>query len=122
MFLAVGRSSFGGMSPARRRASTPSRRQWLRVGYVLAMIPPNMLLGVALSFAADADLSLLRATLPAALYGLSVIDDQVWGGLIMWIPGSMMYVIAALGAAGAACWSGAEQAGARCGGRIRRRP
>ena len=24
------------------------------------------------------------------------MDDQVWGGLIMWIPGSMMYVIAAL--------------------------
>ena len=68
--------------------------QWLRVGYVLAMIPPNMLLGVALSFA-EAPIYPYYETVPR-LYGISVMDDQVWGGLIMWIPGSMMYVIAAL--------------------------
>ncbi len=68
--------------------------QWVRVAYVLAMIPPNMLLGVALSFA-EAPIYPYYETVPR-LYGLGVIDDQVWGGLIMWIPGSMMYVIAAL--------------------------
>lgn len=67
---------------------------WLRVGYVLAMIPPNMLLGVALSFAST-PIYPYYESIPR-LYGLSVLDDQVWGGLIMWIPGSMMYVIAAL--------------------------
>ena len=68
--------------------------QWLRVAYVLAMIPPNMLLGVTLSFA-ETPIYPYYESLPR-LYGLSVMDDQVWGGLIMWIPGSMMYVIAAL--------------------------
>lgn len=68
--------------------------QWMRVGYVLAMIPPNMLLGVALSFA-ETPIYPYYESVPR-FYGLSVMDDQVWGGLIMWIPGSMMYVIAAL--------------------------
>ena len=68
--------------------------QWMRVGYVLAMIPPNMLLGVALSFA-ETPIYPYYETVPR-LFGLSVLDDQTWGGLIMWIPGSMMYVIAAL--------------------------
>jgi cytochrome c oxidase assembly factor CtaG len=27
---------------------------------------------------------------------MSVIQDQMLGGIIMWIPGSMMYIIAAL--------------------------
>ncbi len=72
----------------------PKPAQWLRVAYVLAMIPPNMLLGVALSFAAT-PIYRYYESIPR-LYGLSVLDDQVWGGLIMWIPGSMMYVIAAL--------------------------
>ena len=67
---------------------------WMRAGYVLAMIPPNMLLGVALSFA-KSPVYPYYETVPR-LYGLSVMDDQIWGGLIMWIPGSMMYVMAAL--------------------------
>ncbi|MXY91865.1 MAG: cytochrome c oxidase assembly protein [Caldilineaceae bacterium SB0670_bin_27] len=72
----------------------PKPAQWMRVAYVLAMIPPNMLLGVALSFA-QTPIYPYYESVPR-LYGLSVMDDQVWGGLIMWIPGSMMYVIAAL--------------------------
>ena len=72
----------------------PKPAQWLRVAYVLAMIPPNMLLGVALSFAATPIYPYYESV--PRLYGLSVMDDQVWGGLIMWIPGSMMYVVAAL--------------------------
>ena len=72
----------------------PKPAQWMRVGYVLAMIPPNLLLGVTLSFA-ETPIYPYYESVPR-LYGLSVMDDQVWGGLIMWIPGSMMYVIAAL--------------------------
>lgn len=72
----------------------PKPSLWLRAGFVLAMVPPNMLLGVALSFA-ETPIYPYYASLPR-LYGLSVMDDQTWGGLIMWIPGSMMYVMAAL--------------------------
>ncbi len=85
--------------------------QWMRVAYVLAMIPPNMLLGVALSFA-EAPIYPYYETVPR-LYGLSVIDDQVWGGLIMWIPGSMMYVIAALALLARLLSSAEQQARAR---------
>ena len=30
------------------------------------------------------------------LFGLSVMQDQMIGGVIMWVPGSMMYIIAIL--------------------------
>lgn len=66
----------------------------LRIGYVILAIPPVMLLGIVLSF----------ATRPIYTYylsvprvgGLSVLEDQMLGGVIMWVPGSMMYMIAAL--------------------------
>ncbi len=88
----------------------PKLALWMRAGYVLAMIPPNMLLGVALSFA-ETPVYPYYQTVPR-LYGLSVMDDQIWGGLIMWIPGSMMYVIAAL-ALLARLLMGAEQEAGR---------
>ena len=89
----------------------PKPAQWMRVGYVLAMIPPNMLLGVALSFA-EAPIYPYYESVPR-LYGLSVMDDQVWGGLIMWIPGSMMYVIAALALLGRLLVSAEQKARTR---------
>ena len=30
------------------------------------------------------------------IWGISVMDDQLWGGIIMYIPGSMMFIIGAL--------------------------
>jgi putative membrane protein len=30
------------------------------------------------------------------LWGIDVMQDQMLGGVIMWIPGSMMYLVAAL--------------------------
>jgi len=67
---------------------------FLRIVYVLAAVPPNMLLGVAISLA-NAPIYIYYTTMPR-IFGLSVMDDQTLGGLIMWIPGSMMYIVAAL--------------------------
>lgn len=65
-----------------------------RIGYVLAVVPPNMFLGVAISLS-ESPIYTYYLSVPR-LYGISVMDDQTMAGLIMWIPGSMMYIIAAL--------------------------
>lgn len=64
-----------------------------RIGLLLAAVPPNMILGVFLSFADP--LYSFYETVPQ-LWGLSLKSDQQIGGVIMWVPGSMMYVFGAL--------------------------
>lgn len=66
----------------------------VRAAYAISLVPPNMLAGVAITFATSPIYS-HYTTIPR-LYGISVMDDQVWSGLIMWIPGSMMYIVAAI--------------------------
>lgn len=65
-----------------------------RIGLLIAAVPPNMLLGVVLSFAA-APVYTYYLNVPR-LWGITLQADQTIGGVIMWIPGSMMYLIAAL--------------------------
>jgi cytochrome c oxidase assembly factor CtaG len=65
-----------------------------RAGYALAAIPPNMLAGLAFVFAAAPIYEYYEAM--PRLWGLSVMEDQRIAGLIMWVPGSMMFLIAAL--------------------------
>lgn len=66
----------------------------LRVAFVLAVVPPNMLLGVTISLA-ESPIYPYYMNVPR-LYGVSVLGDQTIAGLIMWIPGSMMYIATAL--------------------------
>ena len=65
-----------------------------RIAFVIGAIPPNMLTGVALAFASKPIYTFYTAV--PRLWGLSVMADQQIGGVIMWVPGSMMYIIAAL--------------------------
>lgn len=65
-----------------------------KVAFVLAAIPPNMALGAVLSFNQEPIYS-YYSDMPR-LWGISVLDDQRLSGIIMWIPGSMMYFMAAL--------------------------
>ena len=65
-----------------------------RTALVLAAIPPNMALGVVLAFSGGVIYSYYEAV--PRLWGLDPVTDQQIGGVIMWIPGSMMYIIAAL--------------------------
>ncbi|MEM7332924.1 MAG: cytochrome c oxidase assembly protein [Chloroflexota bacterium] len=64
-----------------------------RIGLLIAAVPPNMLLGVILSFAQP--VYSYYETVPR-LWNIGLQADQQIGGVIMWVPGSMMYVIAAL--------------------------
>jgi cytochrome c oxidase assembly factor CtaG len=72
-----------------RRMSVP-----LRAAFAVSAVPPNMLAGIAISFATSPIYT--HYTSVPRLYGISVMDDQTWSGLIMWIPGSMMFIIAAV--------------------------
>ena len=65
-----------------------------KVAFVLAAIPPNMALGASLAFAQEPIYSFYN-DMPR-LWGISVLNDQRLSGVIMWVPGSMMYLIAAL--------------------------
>lgn len=64
-----------------------------RTALVLAAVPPNMLLGIVLSFVAEPVYSYYLAV--PRLWGIDIMTDQRLGGVIMWVPGSMMYFIAA---------------------------
>jgi len=66
----------------------------VRIAYLLATVPVNMAAGVAISFA-NQPIYTYYTTVPRP-WGMTVMQDQMLGGVIMWIPGSMMYLFAAL--------------------------
>lgn len=66
----------------------------IRAAYAISLVPVNMLAGIAITFS-ESPIYTHYTTVPR-LYGISVVDDQTWAGLIMWIPGSMMYILAAI--------------------------
>jgi cytochrome c oxidase assembly factor CtaG len=65
-----------------------------RAGFALSAIPVNMFAGIAFVFA-DSPIYPYYEAMPR-LWGLSVMQDQLIAGLIMWVPGSMMFIVAAL--------------------------
>jgi len=65
-----------------------------RIIYVLAAVPPTVIVGVVLSFASTPSYK-HYLTVPR-ISGLTVLQDQQLGGLIMWVPGGMMYIMVAL--------------------------
>lgn len=65
-----------------------------RIGYLLVSVPITMLTGIAIAFSSE-PIYTYYTTVPR-LWGTSVMNDQILGGVIMWVPGSMMYIIAAL--------------------------
>lgn len=65
-----------------------------RIGLVISVVPPNMMTGIVLSFAEQGYYSYYENV--PRLWGFDVLMDQQLGGLIMWVPGSMMYIVAAL--------------------------
>jgi putative membrane protein len=65
-----------------------------RTVIALSAVPPNMLIGAIIAFAPEPIYTYYNDV--PRLMGLSVLEDQQLGGVIMWVPGSMMYLIAAL--------------------------
>jgi cytochrome c oxidase assembly factor CtaG len=65
-----------------------------RIVFTLAAIPPNMILGIVLAFTPVVIYTFYNDA--PRLLNMSALTDQQLSGIIMWIPGSMMYLIAAL--------------------------
>ena len=65
-----------------------------RIGYLLAALAQNEILGVIIAFARNPLYP--HYTTVSRLWGLSVMDDQMLGGGLMWVPGGMMYAVAAV--------------------------
>jgi putative membrane protein len=64
------------------------------IAFCLAAVPPNMALGVWLAFNENVIYSYYEAV--PRLWVTDPLTDQRIGGIIMWIPGSMMFLLAAL--------------------------
>lgn len=73
----------------------PQLRTGLRVGLMLAVIPAQIVIG-ALVFFAPRELYPVYTLCGRAFAGLSALEDQQIGGLILWIPGAMMSVVGIL--------------------------
>jgi cytochrome c oxidase assembly factor CtaG len=65
-----------------------------RIAFLLITAPINMLTGLTIAFASQ-PIYTYYTEVPR-LWGFTVMEDQILGGVIMWIPGSMMFIIAAL--------------------------
>lgn len=68
--------------------------QAARIVYVIAAIPPNMLTGIVIAFAGQVIYTHYLSV--PRLWGMTALEDQTLSGIIMWVPGSMMYIIAVL--------------------------
>ncbi len=65
-----------------------------RIAYVIAAIPPNMLTGIAIAFSENVIYTHYLGV--PRIWGISALEDQMLGGVIMWVPGSMNYLISVL--------------------------
>lgn len=77
-------------APRLRRPMPPG----LQIAYLGSLIPINMLTGIAFTFS-QAPVYSYYISVPR-LWGLSVMQDQMLAGAILWIPGSMMYLVGVL--------------------------
>jgi cytochrome c oxidase assembly factor CtaG len=67
---------------------------WARIAYLLATVPPNMLVGVSIAFASQVIYTYYLSV--PRIWGVTALQDQMISGAIMWIPGSMMFIMVAL--------------------------
>jgi len=65
-----------------------------RIAYALSGVPPTAITGIVISFTGH-PIYTYYETVPR-LGAMTVLEDQMLGGTLMWIPGSMMYIVAAL--------------------------
>jgi putative membrane protein len=65
-----------------------------RIAFVILAIPPNMLTGIIIAFTPSVIYTYYLGV--PRIWDIDVMTDQIWSGVIMWVPGSMMYILAAL--------------------------
>lgn len=65
------------------------------IPYLLPPLLEAMLIGIVLTFAQSPLYTTYQDVAPT--WGLSVLDDQQLGGLIMWVPGGLLFLIPLIG-------------------------
>lgn len=73
----------------------PKARLGLGVLYLFTTMVHTSLLGALLTFSGRVLYASYEGTAPR--WGLSALEDQQLGGLIMWVPGGVVYLLAGLG-------------------------
>jgi cytochrome c oxidase assembly factor CtaG len=66
----------------------------VRIIYLVAFVPPNAITGVSIAMATDI-IYPHYASVPHT-WGFTAVEDQAWGGAIMWIWSSEMMIQAAV--------------------------
>ena len=87
-FLASGLISWWPIMGPRYQLQTP----FLKIAYIFVQKLPPTLLGAVLVFA-EAPLYAAYANQPVRLWGWSPLLDQQMGGVVMWIPAGIVYLI-----------------------------
>jgi len=64
---------------------------WGRIAMLIGAVPVNAAIGVVVATASEV-LYPYYATIPR-IWGFTALEDQALAGVIMWIPGSMMYLL-----------------------------
>ncbi|MCB0082375.1 MAG: cytochrome c oxidase assembly protein, partial [Caldilineaceae bacterium] len=67
---------------------------WARIALLISVVPLNMAIGIVIA-TADVVLYPYYSTVPR-IWGFTTLEDQVLAGVIMWIPGSMMFLLAVI--------------------------
>jgi cytochrome c oxidase assembly factor CtaG len=79
-----------GVAPRLHRSLSAGQR----IVYTISVVPVNMIIGVVIAFATSPIYSHYLSV--PRLMGLSVMQDQMIAGILMWIPGSEMFFWAGL--------------------------
>jgi cytochrome c oxidase assembly factor CtaG len=67
---------------------------WVRIIYLIAFVPPNAIAGLSIATATDIIYPHYAAV--PHIWGFTALEDQAWGGAIMWIWSSEMMIQAAV--------------------------
>lgn len=65
---------------------------WGRMAFVVTAIPPNAIAGAVIAFSPTVIYTYYESI--PRIFGLTALQDQMYGGIIMWVPGSMMLLLA----------------------------
>jgi putative membrane protein len=80
---------FWGLVLSRRSPFSINLSPWTRIAMMLAVVPPQIVLG-SIIFFASRELYTVYTVCGRAIGGLDAIGDQQIGGIILWIHGAMM--------------------------------
>ncbi len=67
---------------------------WVRIIYLVAFVPPNAITGVVIANSPEVIYTYYESV--PHIWGFTAIEDQAWGGAIMWIWSSEMMIQAAV--------------------------